>query len=286
MVVVRTDVFGDVGGVSVSGVNEEDEDVGSVGVEVFAGRGAGEALRLDRSGGVVVKWLGAGVVSAGDGGPGVDDGNGVARGDVVGDAGCDADAPRRLIDVERGDDRAGLKPAPTSGRGRSRLTIRAAVGSEDRKGDVIDPSGWELEGYRRNPVFLWAHDRSRPPIGRSQRIWVADDALYAEVEFAPTDFAGEIAGLYERGFMRGVSVGFLPLETEVRKASNGRRGYLYRRQELLEISAVPVPMHDGALACIPRSLRSRPLTLREGGELAEMREDLRGLWVGLGELVD
>ncbi len=260
--------------------------MGSVGVEVSAGRGAGEALRLDRSGGVVVKWLGAGVVSAGDGGPGVDDGNGVARGDVVGDVGSDADAPRRLIDVERGEDRAGLKPAPTGAliRGRSRLTIRAAVGSEDRKGDVIDPSGWDLEGYRRNPVFLWAHDRSRPPIGRSQRIWVDDDALYAEVEFAPTDFAGEIAGLYERGFMRGVSVGFLPLEMEVRKASNGRRGYLYRRQELLEISAVPV--HDGALAGIP-CVRSapRPLALREG-EVSDMREDLRGLWVGLGELVD
>ena len=295
MVVVRTDVFGDVGGVSVSGVNEEDDDVGSVGVEVFAGRGAGEALRLDRSGGVVVKWLGAGVVSAGDGGPGVDDGNGVARGDVVGDAGCDADAPRRLIDVDRG---------------RSRLTIRAAVGSEDRKGDVIDPSGWELDGYRRNPVFLWAHDRSRPPIGKSQRIWVEDDALYAEVEFAPTDFAGEIAGLYERGFMRGVSVGFLPLETEVRKASNGRRGYLYRRQELLEISAVPVPMHDGALAShphpdpLPSRERERTAHLqsmsrknvdplsppweraRERGQVSKMREDLRGLWVGLGELVD
>ena len=27
-----------------------------------------------------------------------------------------------------------------------------------------------------------------------------------------------------------------------------RRGYLYRRQELLEISAVPVPMHTDALA--------------------------------------
>ena len=254
-------------------------------VEVFAGRGAGEALRLDRSGGVVVKWLGAGVVSAGDGGPGVDDGNSVARGDVVGDAGCDADAPRRLIDVDRG---------------RSRLTIRAAVGSEDRKGDVIDPSGWELEGYRRNPVFLWAHDRSRPPIGKSQRIWVADDALYAEVEFAPTDFAGEIAGLYEREFMRGVSVGFPPLETEVRKASNGRRGYLYRRQELLEISAVPVPMHDGAVSepgfeglkglkdghpLRPCFARARPLALREG-EVMEIRDDLRGLWVGLGELVD
>ena len=205
-------------------VNLEDE-VGSD--EVFAGRGVDVPLRPDRIGGVVVKWLGAGVVPSGDGMPGLDDSKGVASGDEVGDAGSDADAPRRLI---------------------SRLTIRAAVGSEDRKGDVIDPSGWVLDGYRRNPVFLWAHDRSKPPIGKSQRIWVEDGALYAVVEFAPTDFAREIAELYERGFMRGVSVGFLPLETEFRQASNGRRAYLYRRQELLEISAVPVPMHDDALA--------------------------------------
>ena len=208
-------------------VNLEDE-VGSV--EVSEGRDVGVSLRPDRIGGVVVKWLGAGVVSPGDEQTNLDDGKGVASGDAVGDAGSDADAPRRLI---------------------SRLTIRAAVGSEDRKGDVIDPSGWELDGYRRNPVFLWAHDRSKPPIGKSQRIWVEDGALYAVVEFAPTDFAREIAELYERGFMRGVSVGFLPLETEFRQASNGRRAYLYRRQELLEISAVPVPMHDDALASSP-----------------------------------
>ena len=260
-------------------------------VEVSAGRGVGEALRLDQSGGVVVKWIGASVVPAGDGevasgsiGTGLDDGKGVAHGDVVSDAGRDADAPRRL-------------------------TIRAAVGSEDRKGDVIDANGWELDGYRRNPVFLWAHDRSRPPIGKSKSIWVEDGALYAEVEFAPTDFAGEVAGLYERGFMRGVSVGFLPLETELRKASNGRRGYLYRRQELLEISAVPVPMHDGALASSPSrsegdacqrsehaggaqsSENIDPLSppwerARVRGQMSELRGELRRLRVVAEELVD
>ena len=180
--------------------------MGSVGVS--AGRDIRDLSRPDQSGRVVVKWLGAGVVQAGNGQMVLGDSKGAANGDVISDAGRDADAPRRL-------------------------TIRAAVGSEDRKGDVIDANGWELDGYRRNPVFLWAHDRSRPPIGKSQRIWVEDGALYAEVEFAPTDFAGEIAGLYERWFMRGVSVGFLPLETEIRKASNGRRGYLYRRQEFV-----------------------------------------------------
>ena len=228
-------------------------------VEVSAGRDIRGLSRSDRSGGVVVKWLGAGVVQAGNwnGQLVLGDSKGAANGDVVSDAGGDADAP-------------------------CRLTIRAAVGSEDRKGDVVDANGWELDGYRRNPVFLWAHDRSQPPIGKSQRIWVDDGALYAEIEFAPTDFAGQIARLYQRGFMRGVSVGFLPLETEIRKASNGRRGYLYRRQELLEISAVPVPMHDGAL--------SEPGCegLKDEGDddVAELRAGVRRLVMAAGLLVD
>ena len=262
--------------------------------EEFAGGDVGNALQPDQCGGVVVKWLGAGVVKAGDENLPLGDGDGVASGDEAGEDGRDAVAPRRLI--MRGEDKAGFKPAPTR-----RLLMRAAVGSEDRKGDVIDPSGWELDGYRRNPVFLWAHDRSRPPIGKSERVWIENGALYAEVEFAPTDFANEIARLYERGFMRGVSVGFLPLETEMRQASNGRRGYLYRRQELLESSAVPVPMHDDALAARgaddgvggghplrTRSARSRPLTLREGeeSEFADMRDDLRRLRVAAEVLVD
>ena len=249
-------------------------------VEVSAGRDIRGLSRPDRSGGVVVKWLGAGVVQAGNGQLVLGDSKGVANGDAVEDAGHDADAPRCPID--RGEDRAGLKPAPTG----RRLLMRAAVGSEDRKGDVIDASGWELDGYRRNPVFLWAHDRSHPPIGKSQRIWFDDGALYAEVEFAPTDFAGEIARLYQRGFMRGVSVGFLPLETEIRKASNGRRGYLYRRQELLEISAVPVPMHDEALVEGVSEPGFEGLKEEGDDDVAELRAGVRRLVMAAGLLVD
>ncbi len=242
--------------------------------EEFAGGDVGHALRPDQRGGVVVKWLGAGVVQTGYGNLPIGDGSRVASRDEDDEDGRDADAPRRLSK-------------------HSRLTLRAAVGSEDRKGDVIDPSGWQLDGYRQNPVFLWAHDRSRPPIGKSERVWVENGALYAEVEFAPTDFANEIARLYQRGFMRGVSVGFLPLETEMRQTSNGRRGYLYRRQELLEISAVPVPMHDGALVqAIPRSyvghLEPNPRTLREEGEedVADLRAGVRRLMLAAGFLLD
>ena len=213
----------------------------------FASHGAGDASWLGDGGGVVVKWFGAGVGTSGDRKSPTGDGV-----EVEAEAGSPVDAAN--IDAPR------------------LLTIKAAVGTEDRKGDVIDPGGWELDGYLRNPVFLWAHDRSIPPIGQAKRVWFDEGALHAIVEFAPTDFAREVAGLYVDGFMRGVSVGFLPLEVELREASDGRRGYLYRRQELLEISAVPVPMHTDALA-----VRSRERDTRRG-EANEMRSGVKDLW--------
>ena len=214
---------------------------------VCAGRGVGDASWLGDGGGVVVKWFDAGVGITGDREAPTVDGVGVKSEEGSAERAVDIDAPHLL-------------------------TIKAAVGTEDRKGDVIDPDGWELSGYRRNPVFLWAHDRSIPPIGQAKKVWFDDGALHAVVEFAPTDFAREVAGLYVRGFMRGVSVGFLPLEVEMREGSGGRRGYHYRRQELLEISAVPVPMHTDALA-----MRSQAPIPRHG-EANEMRRDVRELW--------
>ncbi len=213
----------------------------------FASHGAGDASWLGDGGGVVVKWFGAGVGTTVDRKSPTGDGV-----EVEAEAGSPVDAAN--IDAPR------------------LLTIKAAVGTEDRKGDVINPSGWELEGYLRNPVFLWAHDRSIPPIGQAKRVWFDEGALHAVVEFAPTEFAREVAGLYVDGFMRGVSVGFLPLEVELREASDGRRGYFYRRQELLEISAVPVPMHTDALA-----VRSRAPEVRNG-ETNDVRSGVRDLW--------
>ena len=162
------------------------------------------------------------------------------------------------------------------------LLVRAAMGGEDRKGDVIESSGWDLSGYRENPVFLWAHDRGRPPIGRALRVLADEKGLVAEIEFAETALAKEIEGLYRTGFMRGVSVGFLPLEVEIRKASQGRRAYHYMRQELLEISAVPVPMHAGALS--QKEIGGLlVLDREEASEIVHWLRDLRRHMEWLGE---
>jgi hypothetical protein len=52
------------------------------------------------------------------------------------------------------------------------VTVVASTESEDRVGDVILASGWELDAYLANPVILWAHDYSRPAIGKAEKVWV------------------------------------------------------------------------------------------------------------------
>jgi len=181
-----------------------------------------------------------------------------------------------------------------SGNGRSAgeeapaaLTLVASVETEDRAGDLIEAAGWELEAYARNPVVLWAHDYLRPPIGRSLRTWVEGRSLMATIEFAPIPFAQEVRALYAGGFMRGVSVGFRALESEPRRASRAAlrhaqgaagsgRGVLFRRQELLEISAAPVPLNAMALAVDspPTGEPDEP----ERTEVAAMLREIGELW--------
>jgi hypothetical protein len=49
--------------------------------------------------------------------------------------------------------------------GRS-LDFIASDETQDRYGDVIRADGWDLSAFKRNPVFLWAHQDKQTPIGR------------------------------------------------------------------------------------------------------------------------
>ena len=129
------------------------------------------------------------------------------------------------------------------------MTFEVSNDEVDRHGDVIVPEGWQLEAYQRNPVFLWAHDYARPVIGRAEAIWKEPRCLLARMEFAPTDFAQEVAALYRDNYQRGVSVGFRPVSYEERRQEKTGvfLGIRFLEQELLEVSAVPVPANRTAL---------------------------------------
>lgn len=129
------------------------------------------------------------------------------------------------------------------------LTVVASDESVDRYGDVVRQDGWDLRAYRRNPVFLWAHDYTRTPIGRSDWVGVDGTRLLATVSFAPTPFAQEVETLYRQRYLRAVSVGFRARAFAFRKNAEGKpEGIEYTAQELVEVSAVPVPANPQALA--------------------------------------
>ncbi len=167
-----------------------------------------------------------------------------------------------------------------SSHGKNSLTLQASIESEDRAGDVIRAEGWELDNYRLNPVVMWTHRHDLLPVGKSVDVWVENGALMATVEFAPTEFAQQVRRMFEEGFLRGVSVGFRALKTSPR-SGNGRRGTVFERQELLEISAAPVPMHPYALAA-GRGLAAGPAALAvnesEQRDLVPLFRELAEIW--------
>lgn len=153
------------------------------------------------------------------------------------------------------------------------MTFVASTEEVDRHGDVVAVSGWKLEAYRKNPVFLWAHDYSRPAIGRCAEVWTASrethrsPALLAKVEFAPTAFAQEVAKLYRGGYQKGVSVGFRPVQWEERRHPQTGKflGIRFTEQVLLEVSAAPVPANENAVSRAWRGRLSGEVGLREIG---------------------
>lgn len=124
-----------------------------------------------------------------------------------------------------------------------RFTI--STGTPDREGDVIDPAGWDLTAYQRNPVVLWAHSSHNLPIAKCTSIAVSGGALVATAEFAPADvlpFAEVVLRMLKGGFLNATSVGFRA--TEYARTDTGIH---FLKHELLEFSVVPVPANAEAL---------------------------------------
>lgn len=150
---------------------------------------------------------------------------------------------------------------------RVRFTI--STGSPDRHGDTVSPTGWDLKWYKQNPVVLFAHDNSTPPIGKANNIKVeGKQALKATCDFlSPSMFEGAgsehdhvkfsdmLFQMVKGGFLKATSVGFLPTEWDLTEDENrrSRMGIDFMKQQLLEFSMVPVPANPEALVDAQKS---------------------------------
>ena len=137
-------------------------------------------------------------------------------------------------------------PATIQSAGNRTLRFTISSDSPDRMNDTIAAAGWDLRAYRKNPVVLWAHDRTTLPVAKTKDIRVVGNRLVATAEFAPKaihPLSDQIYQLLKAGFLTGCSVGFRPITWTKNRAG----GCDYTAQELTEWSIVPVGAHPDAL---------------------------------------
>lgn len=124
------------------------------------------------------------------------------------------------------------------------VTFLASTDTDEAAdGLVIEQSGWDLRRFLKGggPI-LWAHDYSRPPIGKAANVRVTDAGLTMDVIFDETsgdEFARMVAAKVRAGIVNAISVGFDVLE------SVGKR---VTKAVLLEASIVPVGADPNAVA--------------------------------------
>ncbi|MCC6315427.1 MAG: hypothetical protein IT337_15590, partial [Thermomicrobiales bacterium] len=125
--------------------------------------------------------------------------------------------------------------------------IRFIASTSDvaRDGMIVEAKGWQLDNFKRNPVFLWAHDYWAPPIGKVTDVRIEGDNLIADVVFDQDDPESQrIERKYRNGILSAVSVGFNIIDYTPAANGDPMRA---TRAELLELSGVPVPSDPKAL---------------------------------------
>lgn len=146
------------------------------------------------------------------------------------------------------------------------LIVTISTPTPDRSGDVVEPKGAILENFRKNPVVLFGHDYSQPPVARADELSITESGINAKVNFPAegvSTFADTIYGLYKAGIMRAWSIGFIPKQMEP-MADGGMR---FTQWEMYEFSAVPVPANPEALT-IARSFGADDMVIAKTFEPA------------------
>lgn len=123
-----------------------------------------------------------------------------------------------------------------------------STGDEDRHGEVIDQSGWDVKDFLQNPVIQLFHDCQQFPVAKAIELGMNQEGnLAGAIQFAVEEYdvAKTAFNLYKNGFMRAFSVGFECLMSEMDPVNDT---VVLKKNTLYEISCVNVPANAGALA--------------------------------------
>ena len=142
----------------------------------------------------------------------------------------------------------------------------------DRAGEVIKVSWRDLFNFMKNPVIIANHTyKVENIIWKATNVYVENEKLIVEWVFATTELAQDVRKLYDGGFIKTVSVGFIPKERDPQNSS------IITKAELLEVSFVPVPCNPNALSLskeILDSLIEKGLIIKEEEPKEETAEEI------------
>lgn len=146
------------------------------------------------------------------------------------------------------------------------MTGIATTPSVDREGDIVESTG---AAYKLPIPFLWQHD-STQPIGLVTAAKVAKTGITVTVQLAKTDEPGTLKNRLDEawqtiklGLVRGMSIGFMPTDSEQIENSWGRR---FLSWDWLELSAVTIPANMGASIQTLKSIDHRILRALPGAK--------------------
>ena len=141
-----------------------------------------------------------------------------------------------------------------------RVDFIASTDAVDTYDEIVDQGSWELDKFLANPVILFAHNSRALPIGKAVDVGVKNGRLECTIEFATEDAnpeAEKVWKLIQGGFLRAVSVGFIPRDYKWEKR-DGKDVFVLYGNSLREISVTPVPANHEALA----KMRARAMAER------------------------
>ena len=122
----------------------------------------------------------------------------------------------------------------------------------DRDMERMDPRGWDLKEYKKNPIVLFGHDSYIPAIGKTTNIKKSTDEngnLSGTVVFDESGLdplAMSVASKVRNGFLTKGSVGFRTSMVEILDGSRDGTRLIHRKMELMEFSVCNIPSNPNA----------------------------------------
>lgn len=128
----------------------------------------------------------------------------------------------------------------------------ASTPTPDRSNDIVEPKGAKF----KLPIpLLSQHDHTKP-IGHVIEAKITSKGIEIVAQIAKgIDYVDQSWAQIKAGLIRGLSIGFRPLEYQEHKNSDGY-GYTFSSWEWYELSAVTVPANADASISMVKSLAS------------------------------